>query len=238
MRRLPETDLARIAPLPIDQQRRQLNAFRFGQPPYYYKPVHRTWGDILNVQLHKIYGPQAPTPWEKIDGLIRSRARSEVEYEANILIAASLHERALHEKWKTVNRHIPQVSLGAGMKMGYWLNFVIDMNGQPLVPFFDPRRNSMRLTEQGRRFAFSVMHEYVRVADPDLAHVRLGIFQFDQLPGGGRRLRLYTDENVIFFSHEELEHMTNTTYAIWRDVLANRKEETRKRAGAERGSLI
>ncbi len=50
IRRLPEIDLARIAPLPADQKRRALEHFKLGHPTITYKPVRTRFADIFNVQ--------------------------------------------------------------------------------------------------------------------------------------------------------------------------------------------
>lgn len=49
MRRLPEIDLARIAPLATDQKRRALERFKLGHPTLTYKPVRALFADIFNV---------------------------------------------------------------------------------------------------------------------------------------------------------------------------------------------
>src|SRR5262249_19652097 len=127
--------------------------------------------------------------------------------------------------------------LGIGVKVQFWLPLVLLIDGKPLVPFFDPRR-SLRLTEEARRFAFSVMHERIRVADPDLAAVGLGIFQFNETKGQGRVLKLHTDAGVELYSFDELDAMVVETYSLWREVLAEREEGRRERANGRRGSLL
>jgi hypothetical protein len=82
------------------------------------------------------------------------------------------------------------------------------------------------------------MHERIRVADPTMSDVRLGIIQFEQGQGGGRVLRLYTDAGVQMYSYDELDQMVSETYSIWREVLEGREAETRRQAGTRRGSLL
>jgi hypothetical protein len=43
---LPETDLARIAPLPTEQKWKALESFRLGVPPYSYKPLRSNIADL------------------------------------------------------------------------------------------------------------------------------------------------------------------------------------------------
>jgi hypothetical protein len=237
IRRLPETDLARIAPLSQDAKRRALQQVKFGIPPFSWEPIRRTWSDILNVQP-EMFGPTAPTSWAQIERLIRQRARPGLEYENNIELAGSLYNRAIRDQWRAVSREIYPLSLSVGIKVEFWLPLVLIIDDVPLVPFFDPRRSSLRLTEDGRRFAFSVMNERIRLADPDLAEVGLGVFQFDQVQTQGRVLRLRTDEGVPLYSFDELDQMVAETYKIWEEVLADRDMANRRQAGGKRGTLL
>jgi len=111
------------------------------------------------------------------------------------------------------------------------------IGGRPLIPFFDPRR-SRHLTALGRRFTFSMMHQAIRIADPDLAEVRLGIFQFEALDDGSRSVRLRTDEEIGLYDFDELDGMIRETYSIWGEVLAEREAETRRRGSGSRGPLL
>jgi hypothetical protein len=97
----------------------------------------------------------------------------------------------------------------------------------------------MRLTQAGRKFVFSAIHERFRVANLDEAKAKLGIFQFDNTKGGGRILRLHVhDDETPLFEYPELETMTAETYSIWAAVLAERDEELRRAAGDDLGPLF
>lgn len=89
IRPLPETDLARIAPLPRDEKRRALEQIRLGHPPYSYGPIRGSMSDVLNVQSDLI-GPMPRTPWEKIAQAIQRKPRSDDEEQANLRVAAGL----------------------------------------------------------------------------------------------------------------------------------------------------
>ena len=131
--------------------------------------------------------------------------------------------------------------LSLDLRVAYWWPFVMVIDGRPMIPFFDPRR-SRRLTNLGRRFVFSMMNEAIRVRDPDLSEVQLGIFQFEPPiddDGVQRRvLRLYTDDGLTLLGFDELDEMISVTYSIWADVLAERGAETRRRGSEFRGPLI
>jgi hypothetical protein len=77
-----------------------------------------------------------------------------------------------------------------------------------------------------------MMHERIRVADPDFAEVRLGIYQFSTPNRGPRKPILYTDESVTLFTFDELDEMVRDTYALWHEVCAERIEKMRRRGAA------
>ena len=62
IRRLPEIDLARVATLPTDQKRLELERFKLGHPTITYKPVRTRFADIFNVQPD-MFGDGHPIQW-------------------------------------------------------------------------------------------------------------------------------------------------------------------------------
>jgi hypothetical protein len=108
-----------------------------------------------------------------------------------------------------------------------------------MVPFVDPRK-SKKLTAEGRRFAFSAMHERIRAADPDFDDVELGIVQFgtDSRDPHLRVPVLYTAGDVKLFDFDTLDAMVQETYAIWSEILDEREADTRRRGTGTRGPLI
>ena len=59
IRRLPEIDLARIAPLQAGERRRQLEQHKAGRPPFSYDPLRQTIHDVINV-TPDLFGPAEP----------------------------------------------------------------------------------------------------------------------------------------------------------------------------------
>src|SRR4051812_24762120 len=96
IRRLPEIDLARIAPLSSDEKRRQLEQHKAGRPPFSYEPLRNTIYDLINV-TPDLFGPAEATPWPKVAQLIWRRSKSEDEYKSNLAVAQSLHAYASAE---------------------------------------------------------------------------------------------------------------------------------------------
>lgn len=234
IRRLPELDLARIAPQRRDQQRKQLEQMRFGRPPFSYAPLRACFHDIFNVQP-ELFGPVPPTDWSQIEATLRRKSKTSDELKANLAVAKGLHQFAQKAGMRGRQQDFFQLAMSMGQKVSYWLPMVLAHEGQPIVPFIDPRR-SRGLNKEGRRFAFSMMHERIRAADPDFEQVRLAIIQFGDLDEDQRYPRVHTDKGVTLFALDELEQMVATTYSLWAEVLEERADEAR-RSGTT-GSLL
>lgn len=234
IRRLPELDLARIAPQRKDQQRKQLEQMRFGRPPFSYAPLRACFHDIFNVQP-ELFGPVAPTGWAQIEATLSHKSKTSEELKANLAVAKGLHQFALSADMRGRQQDFFQLAMSMGQKVSYWLPMVLAHEGKPTVPFIDPRR-SRGLNKEGRRFTFSMMHERIRVADPDFEQARLAIIQFGDFDEDRRHPKVHTDEGVTLFTLEELEKMVSTTYRLWAEVLEERADEAR-RSGTT-GSLL
>jgi hypothetical protein len=236
-RSIPETDLANIAPLSRDRKRRELEKLKLLKYiPYSYKPTRLSILDIFNVEAGPL-ATGARTTVEQLLAQIRAfSTRGEEEVLANIRVAEGLFNWA-KEHGVTGRRHeILPFALGVADRVAYWSPVVIGIGGRPSIPFIDPRRDP-KLTAIGKRFVHSVMHERIRVADPDYADVGLAIVQFENSEKGPRRPKVHLEGDTLF-TFDELADMTRETYVIWEEVLGERDEETRRRASGVKGTLI
>lgn len=236
IRLLSDIDLARIAPQDRDLKRRSLEQIRFGRPPFSYRPFRACLGDIFNLQP-EMFAPAQPTALEIIERNIRRESRSALEEEHNLRVARGLHAFASDKGVESRSHEFFPMQIVAGGKVTLWQSFVLGLNGKALVPFIEPRR-SRGLGVDGRRFAFSMMHERIRAADEDFAAVGLCIIQFGEGDDDTRPVKLHTDTEVALYALDELENMVAETYEIWREVCEGREDETRRRAGGVRGPLI
>jgi len=237
IRRLPEIDLARVATLPTDQKRRALEQFRLGHPTITYKPVHTLFADIFNVQPD-MFAAADPTGWPILERLIRAKATSDDECSANLLVAKGLHDFVRSNALRSRSQAFFPLSLSVGEKVEYWLPMVTALEGAPLVIFIDPRRGK-KLTADARRFVFSMMHEHIRVANPDFTAARLGVVQFGDATDDQRPVMLSTDEGIELFDFDQLDQMVRETYDIWREVSEAREDEVRRKAaGGGHGPLF
>jgi len=178
------------------------------------------------------------TPWEKIETTIRKRSNSDVEEQANLRVAEGLFN-FVSAKAIVGRRHdIFPLQLGIGTKVVFLHPIILTVDDHAIIPFLDPRR-AKRLTEEGRRFVFSMMHERIRAADPDFADVSLAIVQFALSAKGPRIPVLFTDRHVELFTFDELEQMVGETYEMWREVCEERAVDARRHgAGGGGGGLF
>lgn len=237
-RPLPDLDLARIAPMPTEQQWHELRQMKVGHPPYSYQPTRRSLPDILNVEAGPL-GVVPRAPWAQIAEEIAKRSKTDAEEIANLAVADALYNFAdVHSVVGKRHEFFP-LAVGLSGKVSYWVPAIVSVNGLPMIPFIDPRR-AKKLTYEGRRFAFSVMHERIRVADPDFAEVELGILQFDvhkAAEGVIRTPKLHTASCVELFDFETIDRMVRQTYEIWHAVLIEREADARRKGTGTTGPL-
>jgi len=239
MRPLPDLDLARIAPLPNDQKWHALRQMKLAYPPYSYLPTRRVLPDLLNVDAGPL-GMVPRAPWAQIAEEIVRRSRTEVEKLANLAVGEALYAFASDHSIMGRRHEFFPLTVGLSEKVTYWVQAVISLGGRPTVPFIDPRR-SKKLTSEGRRFAFSVMHERIRMPDPDFAGVELAIIQFDVLDEAGRLVRrpkLHIAADLKLYDFDTIDSMVRETYEVWQAVLAEREAETRRRGTGTTGPLL
>lgn len=236
IRPLHDIDLARIAPLPQAQQRRQLEQIRHGRPPFSYAPLRGCFHDIFNIQP-EMFGPVLPTNWAVIEATLRRKSKSADELKANLAVARGLHQFAINANIFGRSQEFYPLAMGAGRKVAYWLPMVLSYQDRPIIPFIDPRR-SRGLTREARRFAFSMMHERTRAADPDYEGVDLAIFQFGDWADDQRNPVLHTDQGVTLFPLEQLDAMISATYDLWLEVCEEREDETRRKGTGTSGPLL
>jgi len=225
---LPDIDLARIAPQPTDMKRKSLEQMKGGRPPFSYKPLRSCYDDIFNIQFDLDFGSAPATSWAVIDAALAKRCRTEIELVHNQRVARGLHDFATSGRVIGRKHEFFPLAMGAGRKVTFWQSMVIAIDDEPHAIFIEPRR-TRGLTAEGRRFAFSMMHERIRAADEDFAEVGLAIVRFDDPNDDRRAARLYKDKDVTLYSLGELEQMVASTYDMWREVLEERERDERRR---------
>ncbi len=226
--RLPEIDLARIAPSPASGREYELRAFSLGHPPLTYKPVRDNIGDLLNLNS-ELLGPQPVTHWEIIKRIIAKASRDDLEQTCNIAVAKAIYDFAIETRAVSFKKDTARWNVGFGQSVVYWSNLYTVIDGRPHFIFFDQRLSNC-LQPIGRRFVFSMMHQRLRVDDPDFSTAELCIMQFRRGDLGQRVMKPYYAQYETLYSRDELNLMIDETYRLWMDICAERERETRSKA--------
>lgn len=235
-RPLPDTDLARIAPLNRDGKRRALLQQKDGFSPITYRPARSVTLDTLNAQS-PLLGPTAETPLSVLENQVRKAARSEDEEKSNLEVVRLLRHIVKREGYRAYQvNEFSGFNTRAGDTATYWSKaIVVDSAGQLLIPLADYRR-TYRLTATAKRFAASVMHHAIRVQNPtDFGTAKLVVFQFPYARAGSERsVTLEIVDDADLYSRDELAAMIAETFELWDEVLAERAAEARRSAGRSR----
>ena len=77
-----------------------------------------------------------------------------------------------------------------------------------------------------------MMHQRLRVDDPDFATVDLTIFKFGSGDNSSRVVQAHSVSSFELFSREQLNSMIGLTYRLWAEELFGRQEESRRASGA------
>jgi len=236
IRPLPAIDLANVAALPRPDRLPALRTFKAGSPRFSYRPVRRAAPDIFNAQSD-LLGAIPPTPFDKIRHGIKANATSDDEINANVGVAQCLYDFATTNNVRAKRYHIApfRLSGSVGIDVSYWLPLILVFDDRLIIPFLDPRR-SHGLTNEGRRFAFSMINEKARVIEPDLAEADLLIFQLGSV-ADKRVLRPHFAGALPLMSYDELDTRVSETYADW-EIVQTERETERRRAGGGSGTLL
>jgi hypothetical protein len=227
IRRLSEIDLARIAPLGRDEKRYRLRMLKAGRPPHTYNPFRASLGDILNLQPEMFGIGGDYTPWAQIAADIERRANTDDERKFNLAVAEALYDFGVEQKIRSYRKPIAPWAVGYGQSVTYWWNLYTVIGKQPCFLFVDPRISNP-LTRLARKFALSMMHERIRVPDPDFANAKLLVAQFGKASEGKRVIKLFEESEL--FTFDELNEMIDETYRLWIEILEERVDEARKKS--------
>lgn len=228
LRRLPETDLARIAPLAPDEKRRQLRSFNSGGGSWSYDPARAQNFNIANpinpLGLHS----ERPT-LETIQRLVIAQCTCEQQQASCIEVVELFDSWYQNNATISVERQIPSMPIGSLGVIRYWENFAAIIEGRGTFIFVDYRRKKY-LTSLARKFVFSMMHQQIRMTDPDFYDANLAIVRFPQVDKVTRSILPYFVNDDDLYSLSELNAMIDETYSIWMEVLDERRTSEPKRA--------
>jgi hypothetical protein len=225
-RLLPETDLARAALLPDDQKWIILRGVKSFKPPYSLAPLRKVVAAAYNARASLLELPRCT--WPDIEAAIHSYCRTSPHWvEPNLAVARALFDFNQKRKVSAVEWEFRDVSVGYGAKMKFWHNFYSIQDGVPVLSFVDPRLQD-GLGILGRTFIFSAMHHLVAVGDFEGARLEILRFPKNPFKPGERRVELFKFDESDVVEEVVLNQAIDRTFKIWREVLAERTEESRR----------
>ncbi|USQ96515.1 hypothetical protein [Caulobacter sp. RL271] len=233
--RLPETDLARIAPLPTEDKWRLLRNMRAGFSPISYRPARRHLADALRLQKPLPFDIDSPSAAQLL-AAVRADSRSDVEADANIEVIELIMDFRINEKITATAEDFAPLKLAPGYSATYWTNAILRWGDRLLVVNTDFRRGA-GYSPLGRRFSISVAHQRIRMMGGDYAELELGLLTFPGRKHQPRSIQLSVPQ-VELFSYEELVEMTGETLAIWDQVCEEKAASSRRRAANDDGPLF
>lgn len=230
IRRIPETDLARIAVRSQEEQRLHLRQLRDFRPPHTLNPFRAAVPDIMNVQ-HEMLGKAGRSRWEAIaEGIERSREGADGTAR-NLAVAKALFDFSEANEIISYDKPTMRWNVGYGHSVVFWNQFYSVWDGAGAFVHFDPRLTHA-LTSEARRFAFSLMHQRLRVDDPDYAGLDLIIASFGRGEGSSRSVVLHRASEIELFSYDQLNDKIDVTYRLWIEELEQRQEQQRRAGGS------
>lgn len=223
IRPLPITDLARIATMEPPLRLHALKQVKSGGGAGSYEPTRRKLPDIVNRQPGAL--PSRRTAWPQIEDDLARLSRNSNEERMNKTASKAIFKYCTENSVDARELEGFPLSFSIGVKLRCWSPALFLYKDRMAVPFFDMRR-TYRLTREGRRFMFSVMHIALRENNPDYQKVEHEILHLTDT--SDRAVRLISEKGMRLFSYDELEVMVRDTYQLWHSVLDERRDAAQR----------
>jgi hypothetical protein len=183
-----------------------------------YEPTRRKLPDIVNRRAGAF--TSRPTSWARIESDLERMSKTPHEERMNKTASKAIRQYCAENNMEARELEGFPLSFSIGVKLRCWSPALFLYDDRTAAPFFDMRR-TYRLTRDGRRFMFSVMHIALRENNPDYQDVELEILHLTDT--SERKIRLISERGMRLFSYDELEAMVRETYRLWESVLDERR---------------
>jgi hypothetical protein len=218
---LPITDLARIAPMEPSLRLHALNQVKSGGAGgKSYEPTRRKLPDIVNRAPGPF--PSVRTPWTKIEQDIIRLSKNDDQERMNKAAAKSIYNYYVEHGIEARELEGFPLTFSIGLKLTCWSPALLIYPDRLAIAFWDMRRN-YRLTYEGLRFIFSVIHIALRENNPDYAEVESEVLRLRK--DAVRSIRPISGNGMRLFSYDELEVMVTETYRLWEMIQAERRDK-------------
>lgn len=230
--RLPPTDIANCASLDDSDMLKSLLAFRATKAPSVsYTGVRSCHDDCFALRAGAL--PMPPLDLATFERQVERACniRTPNNIAANLQVARGLHNLALEREITGRREPLLVPHLIGGYRVEIWSRVILEIAGDYVIPFIDPRRSRTQLNERGLRVAFSLMHESTRaVLGDDMPGVRLAVIQLDDPLKGERKARIIYSDEYDLYSFDELKAMLTRLHNMYDAVCAGREEDLRRHA--------
>jgi hypothetical protein len=231
---LPDTDVANFCALePVRRRQELANFHQLRSINVSYGSFRQHSSDCLGLRVGMLE-LERPHFWKIARDIIRDcKPKTPLNIRSNLMVAAGIYQLA--EALCISGRVAPELAprLIGGHYVQCWNRQLLAIDGRPVIPFYDPRRSSSRLTPLGRRVALSIMHESIRAIYDDHADTRLAVVQFADSKRTTRKASIMYDDEVSLFSYDDLNRMIAGMYREWTEICEGREEEAHRRADEE-----
>lgn len=216
LRRLQEIDLANAAPATEARKRAILKSVIEGFGPWSYDPARAATFSVFNPS-NPLGLAVAKAPIEKIVSQVRSSCIKRQQADSCAEVVELLDEWASKNVQRSVERHIPSVSLGSLGIVNYSERLVALCNDRPTFLFLDHRRPG-GLSSDGRQFAVSMMHRQIRQVYPEFSNADLRILQFVQRGKAARKIVETSVDQLDLLSMSDMDTMIAETFGVWQQL--------------------
>lgn len=213
LRKIPATDLARIAPLPRNVKKLELKKFDLFKPRKSYRVVRKIlpWLYALDLPLFSL--PQEG--WERIETEIRSRAKADF-VDSCLEVAQLIWKLNLSRKTVAAPFLPPPFYIGPGHNVQFGVQHICEISGRLLFPFVQMRRKHA-LDMTGLGILASMMREAYVFGDFENAGIEIIDLSIPRRMNA-RQVRIYYADDLPKFSLLDLNEMVLEVFAVIAEI--------------------
>jgi hypothetical protein len=218
--RLSETDLARVAFLPVDEKRRSLRRVRDFVPTHSWAPFRSVVKGIFQAKKSLFDLPKVKL--EDVLSAIQIQCRRKPNsLEGNLELAELAFQQITACGTVAIERDFGHLAIGYGSSIKFWEDLYTIEGDSPVAIFVDPRR-AYGLNAAARKFIFSGM--FHQIAHGDFSGAKFRIYRFPVVEKTGERaMHIFEPAAGDIVEYEELTSRIDETYRIWFEILAERE---------------
>ena len=225
--RLPLTDLANIATLPLTERRGRLEMKRNFVPPHSLNWTRRNLAMLFGVRDPMFLDHPRPSRMEILrnfaDCLPKGPGKATQHRRANLLRAEALLDFTESNVESCVQAEYSGFEISAGYSVSPAESFGLVINERRVIPSVDLRASGA-LTERGLSFYFALNHHMILEREPDLDGVGLALLDFYHVKDD-YGIRVVHWDGAVSYTYEEIDEAVRVTLKIWDEVVESRRQK-------------